>query len=144
LQGDAFSDNVNLTARIESLTRFFQVSLIISAETLARLESPSRYAIRPLGLVQVKGRHKPISLYDVFDADPPEIRAAKQKTLPDYEAAIKAYRLGHFTEAIPLFERVLQKFPADHASTLFLERARQYHQHGAPADWEGVEVMESK
>lgn len=144
IQGDAFSDNVNLTARIESLTRFFQVSLIISAETLARLESPGRYQMRPLGLVQVKGRGKPISLFDVFDADPPEIRQAKKDTLVDYEAAIKAYRLGHFEESINLFKRILRVFPQDHPSTHFLERARDYLANGAPPGWEGVEVMEGK
>ncbi len=144
LQGDAFSDNVNLTARIESLTRFFQVSLIISAETLARLEYPGHYKTRPLGLVQVKGRARPISLFEVFDADPPEARKAKEQTLEGYEAAVKAYRLGQFDDAITLFERILSVFPDDHPSQIFLERARNYRAHGAPANWEGVEVMESK
>jgi class 3 adenylate cyclase len=144
LQGDAFSDNVNLTARIESLTRFFQVSLIISAETLSRLEAPGRYQIRPLGLVQVKGRDKPISLFEVFDADPPELRKAKQDTLAAYEAAIKAYRLGHFEAAAAAFERILQVFPQDHPSALFLDRAHYYLANGVPPNWEGVEVMESK
>lgn len=144
IQGDAFSDNVNLTARIESLTRFFQVSLIISAETLSRLEAPGRYQMRSLGLVQVKGRDRPISLFDVFDADPPEIRQAKKDTLADYESAIRAYRLGRFDEAIALFERILKIFPQDHPSAHFLERARHYLASGAPSGWEGVEVMESK
>lgn len=144
LQGDAFSDNVNLTARIESLTRFFKVSLIISAETLARLENPALFSIRPLGLVQVKGRNKPVSLFEVFDADPPHIHRAKQETQPAYEAGIKAYRTGQFEQAIQRFSEVLQDCPDDHPSKIFLENAKRYAAHGAPPGWEGIEIMESK
>ena len=144
LQGDAFSDNVNLTARIEGLTRFFDVSLIISGETLARLEAPDRYALRSLGLVQVKGRQKPISLYEIFDADPDEVRRMKRATLADYQAGLKAYQLGQFEQAVACFERVLDRAPQDHPPALYLERARRYQAQGAPPGWEGVEIMDSK
>ena len=66
MQGDAFSDNVNLTARIEGLNKFFGTSFILSAETRTRLEDPERIPMRLLGKVQVKGRATPITLYEVL------------------------------------------------------------------------------
>jgi class 3 adenylate cyclase len=41
VQGDAFSDTVNLTARLEGLTKFYGVSLLISGEVLQKLSHPS-------------------------------------------------------------------------------------------------------
>ncbi|AFY57849.1 signal transduction histidine kinase [Rivularia sp. PCC 7116] len=46
MQGDAFSDNVNLTARLESLTKFYGVSLVISEQALAHLTNPEKYQMR--------------------------------------------------------------------------------------------------
>ncbi len=43
MQGDAFSDNVNLTARLESLTKFYGVSLVISEQALQHLSNPEKY-----------------------------------------------------------------------------------------------------
>jgi len=55
MQGDAFSDNVNLTARIEGLTKYYGVSMIISGETYYQLENDD-FHVRYLDKVVVKGR----------------------------------------------------------------------------------------
>ena len=46
IQGDAFSDNVNLTSRLEGLTKFYGVAMIISGQTLEHLSNPDHYQIR--------------------------------------------------------------------------------------------------
>lgn len=144
MQGDAFSDNVNLTSRIEGLTKHFGTNLIISAETLSRLEEPGKYHLRPLGKVQVKGREKPITLFEVFDADPDDLRELKLATRIDYEHALKVYAAGHFSDALTLFEKVVQQNPADKTSAYYIERCVYYLAHGTPEMWDGVEVMTSK
>ena len=46
IQGDALSDNVNLTARLEGLTKFYGVSLLISEQVLKGLNDSAGYHIR--------------------------------------------------------------------------------------------------
>jgi class 3 adenylate cyclase len=42
MQGDAFSDHVNLAARLESLTKYYGVSMIISEAVLENLRNPEK------------------------------------------------------------------------------------------------------
>lgn len=144
MQGDAFSDNVNLTSRVEGLTKYFGVSMIISEETLMRLEKPIPYKMRFLGRVQVKGRDRPIGLYDVFEGEPEKIVELKQRTRADYERGLKLYMAGKFAEAKACFESVLQVNPDDKTAALYLEHSTAMLGREAPEGWEGVEVMTSK
>lgn len=56
-------DAVNLGSRLESLNKQYGTHIIISEETRAGLKG--RYDIRPLGDVVVKGKTKPVAVYEV-------------------------------------------------------------------------------
>ena len=56
-------DAVNLGARLESLNKDYGTRLIISEATRARLKG--RYDIHPLGDVVVKGKSKPVAIFEV-------------------------------------------------------------------------------
>ncbi|MEM7182604.1 MAG: ATP-binding protein [Spirochaetota bacterium] len=67
MQGDAFSDNVNLAARIESLTRHYGVSFIITESVYNRIPDKSKYIIRFLDNVRVKGKDNAVSIYELIE-----------------------------------------------------------------------------
>jgi adenylate cyclase len=56
-------DNVNLGSRLESLNKDYKTRVIISDATRARLKGS--YAIRPLGEVVVKGKTRPVAIFEV-------------------------------------------------------------------------------
>ena len=56
-------DAVNLGARLESLNKDYATRIIISEFTRARLKG--RYDIHPLGDVVVKGKSKPVAIFEV-------------------------------------------------------------------------------
>ena len=56
-------DTVNLGARLESLNKDYGTRIIISDATRTALKGP--YAIRPLGEVVVKGKSRPVAIYEV-------------------------------------------------------------------------------
>jgi class 3 adenylate cyclase len=86
MQGDIFSDAVNLTNRIEGLCKFYGASIVVSEITLNKLANRGNYHTRFLGKVQVKGKDVPISLYEVYDGDAEAIIELKLKTKADFEA----------------------------------------------------------
>ena len=56
-------DTVNLGARLESLNKDYGTRIIISEATRAAIKG--RYDIRPLGEVTVKGKSRPVAIYEV-------------------------------------------------------------------------------
>ncbi|PJZ35861.1 adenylate cyclase [Leptospira levettii] len=62
-------DNVNLASRIEGLTKHYQCSILISEATFEQIEGKysesDGFVIREIDKVIVKGKSKPISVYEV-------------------------------------------------------------------------------
>jgi adenylate cyclase len=56
-------DNVNLGSRLESLNKEYRTRIIISDATRSRLTG--NYEIRPLGDVVVKGKSRPVAIFEV-------------------------------------------------------------------------------
>ncbi|BAY91198.1 MULTISPECIES: response regulator [unclassified Tolypothrix] len=144
MQGDAFSDNVNLTARLEGLTKFYGVSLLISEQALQNMSTANKYQIRFLDRVIVKGRTEAIAVYEVLDAEVEEVRQLKIKTQPDFEAALQYYKCADFTTARESFEKMLSVNPTDKTAKLYLERIEILLQRRVPENWNGVWALTEK
>ncbi|EGK88099.1 adenylate/guanylate cyclase [Microcoleus vaginatus FGP-2] len=124
MDGTVISDAVNLASRVESLTKNYGVSLLITQETYSRLENPSLYAIRTLDTVKVKGKSELVTVYEVFDADPPEIKAGKLATLELFAEARANYLQGKFAEAAGLFSECWGHNQGDRVAKIYWERCQ--------------------
>jgi predicted ATPase/class 3 adenylate cyclase len=125
MENTVISDAVNTASRIESLTKSYRVTVLISEDTRARLSDPSRFAHRFVDEVAVKGRQKKVAVYEVFEADPAHLKELKQKTRADFEAGAQAYRAGEFATTAELMRRVLAVNPDDPVARLYLERSTE-------------------
>lgn len=124
MDGTVISDAVNLASRVESLTKNYGVSLLITQETYSRLKYPSNYAIRSLDTVKVKGKSEAVTVYEVFDADPPAIKEGKLATLKLFAEALAIYSEGKFTKAARLFADCWHENQGDRASKIYWERCQ--------------------
>ncbi|EHQ07350.1 adenylate/guanylate cyclase domain-containing protein [Leptonema illini] len=122
MDGTVISDAVNLASRIEGLTRSYGSSIVISEESLVRLEDPNKFCYRFLGKVRVKGKTEPVSVFEVFDLDPTEMRIVKQVTRTEFEKGIMALHRGEYDEARKLFEGILRANPEDEAAALYIRK----------------------
>lgn len=120
MDGTVMSDSVNLTARTESLTKDYKVSLLITHHTFNSLKYPDNYALRMIDLVNVKGKNEMITIYEVFDADPEKIKAAKFATLDLFNRALTLYNKQNLKQAQVLFSQCLANNPQDSVSQLYL------------------------
>jgi class 3 adenylate cyclase/archaellum component FlaG (FlaF/FlaG flagellin family) len=138
MQGDAFSDTVNLAARLEGLTKFYGVDVLISETVLAAMGTDHPYQIRFLDRVVVKGRNEAIAIYEILDATDEQSKVLKLKTQPEFDRGITAYQQGDLEGAIAAFHAVLDLNPQDRTAALYLERLHSFKTHGFPDQWQGI------
>ncbi|WP_422398717.1 AAA family ATPase [Trichormus variabilis] len=125
MDGTVISDAVNLASRIEGLTKNYGVSLLISHHTYSRLQNANQYHIRLIDRVKVKGKSQMVSIFEVFDADSPELREGKLMTRLIFEEALLLYNNCSFREAAERFKDCLRCNPGDRVSQIYVERCQQ-------------------
>lgn len=144
VQIDVISDQINLTARLEGLTKFYGAAMVISDDVMKRLKNPERYHLRFLERAIVKGRTEAIGVYEVLDAENAEARALKLQTLPDFQTGLERYVRGDLEKARLSFDRVLAVHPADKTARLYLERIEGLQTQGIPEHWNGTWTFTQK
>lgn len=130
MDSTVIGDAVNLTARLEEATKTYHAPLIISQNTLYDLSNPDKYHIRFLDRIRVKGKSQPLSIYEVFDNDPPELRNRKQACQPLFDEAIAFYHLKDIPRATELLNKYVEIAPDDYPALIYLERCHEYETTG--------------
>lgn len=122
MDGTVISDAVNLAARLEKLTREYGIMLLISDCTFSQLQDPSQYCIRKIDQVKVKGKSELVTVYEVFDADPPDLRNGKLATAEMLKTALALYEARQFRDATELFFNCMHQNPGDTVVKTYLEK----------------------
>ena len=125
MDGTVIGDAVNLAARLEELTKDYGVSLVISHHTFLCLHHPVEYCFRFIDQVRVKGKSELVSVFEIFDADPPELRTGKLLTKAMFEQALFLYTINSFREAAKLLEDCLKITPRDTVAQIYLKRCQE-------------------
>jgi adenylate cyclase len=135
-------DGVNLASRLESACKFYGAELLISEATASRLSGS--YSMREVDLVVVKGKTKPVQIYQVLDAYSEERFPCRQDVLSLYGEGIRAYRAQQWNRAIECFEGVLKHNPGDKLSSMYSERSMTLRADPPGDSWDGVWRLSDK
>lgn len=137
-------DTVNLTSRIEGLTKYYGVQIAIGSALEAKLP---QFAVLPLDRVRVVGRDAPemvhVLLGDEQLVADPEYHAFAER----HKAMLAAYWRRDWSAAKALIA-------GDHAQAaqyglakyrgLMAKRVARFEAHPLPADWDGVYEAKAK
>ena len=142
MDGTVISDSVNTASRLEGLTKLYGSSIIISQDTLIKLNNPSQYNYRFLDIVKVKGKKEAIYIFEIIDGDSEDVRQLKLKTKNRFAEGINLYKSKKFDEALNVFSEVTSMNQHDTTAVLYVSRCKKLLEHGVPDDWDGIETIE--
>lgn len=128
-------DSVNLAARLENSTKYYQVDIIACEKTVAELDAG--VLRRELDLIRVRGRQTPSTIYQIIpptDADPARVAAL----IAAYDEGRRRLATRDWTGAQAAFGEALAIDPSDHPSQIMSDRARILMASPPEADWDGV------
>lgn len=144
MESTVISDAVNLASRLEGLTKYYGVSLLLSQSTFEMLPPEPSYHHRKLDNVQVKGKKNSITVLEIYEGEPDEQFRLKKESSALFESGLQLFEERKFEEARRLFLQVLAVFPDDTPSRMYAERCERYSVSGLPSDGDLVEVMTKK
>lgn len=133
-------DAVNLGSRLEGINKEYGTRIIISEFTQSEVKDS--FTSREVDWVRVKGKYKPVRIFELICEGPPP--ADKAPMLNFFNTGFNLYHDKKFEEAKQSFAQALQALPGDPVSTLYLERCEEYLQNPPPEEWDGVYVMKTK
>ena len=127
-------DAVNSASRLEGLTKAYSVLTIVGENTYNLCKD--QFLFRELDLVKVKGKNKPIRVYELMnDSKEDKLVQIKNK----FEKGLELYRKQKFDDAIKIFRNI-----GDETSKVFIDRCEMLKKEKLSNDWDGVFVMKSK
>jgi adenylate cyclase len=135
-------DHVNLGSRLEGANKFYGTNIMISEFTHDMVQEA--FLSRELDLIRVKGKEKPIKVYELIANKEDEQDSKFTKMLEHYNKGIGYYRAQAWNEAIDCFEQCLQLQPEDAPSSEYRKRCINYKFNSPGEDWDGVTIMTEK
>ncbi|MBU0680399.1 MAG: adenylate/guanylate cyclase domain-containing protein [Proteobacteria bacterium] len=134
-------DPVNLASRLEGLNKVYDTKIIISQFMADHLRH--KYLLRELDLVQVKGKHDPIAIYELM-APKNEANDTQVKIAQLFAQALPLYRHQKWHDAGQLFTEVLEIEKNDGPALLYRARLEEFSKEPPPLEWQGVTVFNTK
>jgi len=146
-------DTVNLAARLEGVTKFYRLPIIVSEYIYNTAKDD--FIFRKADNVRVKGKEQPVGLYAVYsawqgeaDEETPDSLIIDRETLDQYNKGLKLFYMRewetakqYFTQALSIAERTGK---SDYLSSLYLERIAEYQINPPPPDWDTTTNMTEK
>jgi len=135
-------DGVNLAARLESATKQYHARILISEFTMKKLRGT--YRIRDIDRVVVKGKTKPVEIFEVLDFHTDQTFPNLMDTVNHFREGRRHYLSGNWEKAITAFNEARKANPDDHLAQTYVERCEVLKASPPAGAWDGVWVMKSK
>ncbi len=121
MEGTVISDTVNVASRLESLNKIYGTNLLISSFIYDEIKNEKDILTRCLGNVLVKGKSKPIEIFEVFSSDHSTLARKKQNTKEEFEKGVQLYYTQNYEESKTIFNKIIKNCPGDKPAVFFLE-----------------------
>ena len=134
-------DGVNLAARVESACKKYGAHILTTEYSFNAFKAT--YRTRQVDNMIVKGKTKPVKVYEVLDYHTKESFPNMIEVLEMFNNGMEFYNEAKWDDAIKFFKKAEKANPKDKASIMYIDRCKALKKQN-PKDWNGVWVSKSK
>jgi len=134
-------DSVNLASRLESVTKQYGVSIIISEFTKRQVED--KFVFRYLDKVAVKGKVEGVEIYELISSKE-EFDKKSKELLAVFSKGVELYQKQDWDKATEIFNSLLKEYPSDNPAKLYLNRCREFKNNPPGENWDGIYRLTDK
>ncbi len=133
-------DSVNLASRLEGTNKEYETRILMSESTFT--QAKDHVIARRLGAVRVKGKRKPVRIYELRDMG--QAQGTELEAITAFELGVDKYVGQQWDEAAALFQKVSELWPGDAPSRRYLEEIAELKSRPPGPHWDGVYTATSK
>lgn len=133
-------DEVNLASRLEGITKQYGVGVIVGENTK---NSVTDFVYRELDLVRVKGKDKPVAIYEPIGLVS-EVEKPIQDELKLFHEVRRLYRKQDWDQAELQLMNLQRISPETELYRIYTERVAYFRKNPPAAEWDGVFVFQTK
>ncbi len=133
-------DQVNVSSRLEGLTKKYQESLLVSESVVKKLDG--KFPCRLIDRVVLKGKSAALAIGVYIPRR--ELGGTEAKAWTLHEEAMRQYYKRQFLEAQALFRKVQALLPGDRVSAGLIERCQACIKRPPGPEWTGAVIMTEK
>jgi adenylate cyclase len=133
-------DSVNLASRLEGTNKEYHTRILVSEATW--LPVKDQIIARRLGAVRVKGKRKPVRIYELRALGQPSSTDAE--AIQTFEAGVDAFTEAKFDDAEALFKKAQALWPHDVTCGRYLEDIAVLKVRPPGPGWDGVFTATTK
>lgn len=133
-------DAVNLSSRLEGLTRVYGVEILVGPNTK---QVVTDVVFREIDRVKVKGKDEPVDIYEPLGVEG-QVDAKVMEEREHWHQALKAYRAQQWDEAEASLAHAQRMSPQSKLYQLYLERIHQCRIEPPGPAWDGVTAFKTK
>ena len=134
-------DGVNLAARVESACKKYGAHILTTEYSFKAFKAT--YRTRQVDNMIVKGKTKPVKIYEVLDYHTKQSFPNMIEVLEMFNNGMEFYNEAKWDDAIKYFKKAEKANPKDKASLMYIDRCKNLKKQN-PKDWNGVWVSKSK
>lgn len=140
LNYSVIGDTVNLAARLESLTRLYGVTNIVSEESA--LAAPN-FVYRELDQVRVFGRNQAVKIFELL-GPPGSLTPAQEQELLALAEARESYINAEWLVAKAKFETLIRQYGQLAIYQMFIDRIDKLSSRALSEEWDGIYTFGKK
>jgi signal transduction histidine kinase/ligand-binding sensor domain-containing protein/class 3 adenylate cyclase/ActR/RegA family two-component response regulator len=126
MAGTVISSGVNLSSRLENLTKFYKAKILVSATVINKLDKSLDIKYRFLGNISLQGISNKVLIYEILDCYLEEDFHKRVMTKVDFEKGVSAFEKNDFDTAANYFNKIVENNKSDLTAKTYFEQCLFY------------------